>query len=106
VDLLLLLALASLPAGCIVVLVAFVLAVSTAPRRREAILPALAGAVLTTVWIAVTYQGGIRADETGTSGNVFSDAGWLAAGVALSVVSIVLSPRHRRPYAAPTPSNT
>ncbi|WP_432489186.1 hypothetical protein [Kineococcus sp. SYSU DK018] len=105
-NLLLLLALASLPAGCIVVLVAFVFAVSTAPRRLKAILPALAGAVLTTVWIAVTYQGGIRADETGTSESVFSDAGWLAAGVALSVVSLVLNARHRRPHAAPASSST
>ncbi|WP_380159727.1 hypothetical protein [Kineococcus sp. R86509] len=105
-DFLLLLALTSLPAGCIVVLIAFVLAVATAPRRPRAVLSALASAVLTTVWIAVTIQGGIRADETGTSENVFSHVGWLAASLALSVVSLVLNARHRRTHAAPAPSST
>ncbi|WP_337063359.1 hypothetical protein [Kineococcus sp. G2] len=95
-DLLLLLALALLPAGGVIVLVAFVLAVATAPRRRSAVLLALAGGVLTAVWVVLTYRSAIRADEGGTGGTVFSDAGWLAAGVVLSLVSLVLNARHRR----------
>lgn len=95
-NLLLLLALALLPAGGVVVLVAFVLAVATGPRRWAVILLALAGAVLTAVWVVLTYQGAIRADEGGTGGNVFSDAGWLAAGVVLSLVSLILNARLRR----------
>ncbi|MCI2237774.1 hypothetical protein MO973_16300 [Paenibacillus sp. TRM 82003] len=96
-DLLLLLTLASLPAGGVVVLVAFVSAVSTAPRHRTATLLASAGAGLAAVWVVVTYRGGIRADETGTSYNMFSDAGWLLAAAVLSVVSLVLNARrHRR----------
>lgn len=98
-NLLLLLALASLPVGGVVVLVALVLAVAAAPRHGAAILLALSGAVLTVVWIVVTCQGAIRADEGGTGGNVFSDAGWLAAGVVLGVVSLVLDTRHRRRHA-------
>ncbi|MEZ0166434.1 hypothetical protein AB2L27_16855 [Kineococcus sp. LSe6-4] len=93
--LLLLLALGSLPVGAVVVLVAVVLAVARAPRHRTAVLPALAGAGSTVGWVVVTCRSAVRADESGTSGTVFSDAGWLAAGVALGVVSLVLGARHR-----------
>ncbi|MBB2903331.1 hypothetical protein FHR75_004173 [Kineococcus radiotolerans] len=98
-----LLALAALATGGITVLLAVVLALATAPRRPAAVLLALTGAVLTAVWVELSYQGGVHADETGTSGNILDDVAWLIAAVVLSVTSLVLGARHRRHHSPLTP---
>ena len=95
-----LLALAALTTGGTTVLLAVVLALATAPRRPAAVLLALTGTVLAAVWVELSYQGGVHADETGTSGNILDDVAWLIAAVVLSVTSLVLGARHRR-YRSP-----
>ena len=96
VDLLLLAALATLPLGAVVVLVAVLVALTTSPRRLPVLATALASLVLLSAWVVITAEGGVRADETGTSSSIFSDAGWLAAAVALAVCSLVLNVRSLR----------
>ncbi|NAZ73961.1 hypothetical protein GTQ99_00750 [Kineococcus sp. T13] len=80
-------------------LIAVVFALTTPPRRPAAVLLALAGAGLAAVWIVLTHQGGVRADETGTSGTVLEDVVWLVAAAAFSVTSLVLGARHGRHHA-------
>ena len=91
-----LLTLACLMAGGVTVLIAVVFALTTPPRRPATVLLALTGAGLAAVWVVLTYQGGVRADETGTSGTVLEDVVWLVAAVALSITSLVLGAWHRR----------
>lgn len=81
-------------AGGVTVLIAVVFALTTPPRRPATV--ALAGAGLAVVWVVLTYQGGVRADETGTSGTILEDVVWLVAAVAFSITSLVLGAWHRR----------
>lgn len=96
-----LLTLALLSAG-ITVLFVIVLALATPPRRTAATLLALAGGGLTAIWVVLSYRGGVRADETGTSGNILDDVAWLVAAPTLSVTSLVLGARHRQHQSSPS----
>lgn len=95
-----LLTLALLSAAGIIVLIAVVLALATPPRRTTATLLALAGAGFTAVWVVLSYRGGVRADETGTGGNILDDVAWLVAALTLSVTSLSLGARHRRHHSS------
>ena len=97
-----LLTLALLSAAGITVLFAIVAALATPPRRAAATLLALAGGGLTAIWVVLSYRGGVRADETGTSGNILDDVAWLVAALTLSVMSLVLGARHRRHQSSPS----
>ncbi|MCZ2807049.1 hypothetical protein O2W18_18230 [Modestobacter sp. VKM Ac-2983] len=91
-----LLALAPLPIGAVVVVIALAAGIFETPRRRGVLPFALSGAALLVIWMVLGYRSGVRADETGTSGSVFSDAGWLVAAVASSICSLALQLRPRR----------
>jgi hypothetical protein len=83
-----LLLLTAMAVGALIVLAAAILAL-TVPTRRPSQVLALIGTALGLVWIVLTYQGGVLADETGSSGDIRHEAGWLAAAVAVSVASLL-----------------
>ncbi|RBY94590.1 hypothetical protein DQ244_04675 [Blastococcus sp. TBT05-19] len=56
--------------------------------------------LLIAAWLVTGYQGGVRADEQGTGGNIFETSGWLVLAVVAAVLSVVLSRRAR-----PVPSS-
>ncbi|WP_375404938.1 hypothetical protein [uncultured Amnibacterium sp.] len=103
-DVLSLLALAALPLGVLVALAGAVIAVVTGVRPWTIVLSALVGPLLG-AWFVTTYLSGIRADETGTGGSVYSDIAWLVAAVVVGVAAAAVglrTRRHRRtPRAAP-----
>lgn len=96
-DILLWLALAALPLGVAVAIAAVVTAAIAGLRLPGAVLAALVP-VLLGIWVVTTYQSGLRADETGTGGNIFATAGWLGGAVMAALAAAGLSIRRR-----PTP---
>ncbi|WP_432571324.1 hypothetical protein [Kineococcus sp. SYSU DK005] len=89
----LLAALAALPLGGLVVLLALLVTLTASPRRPPVLASALVGLLLLGAWVVITAAGGVRADETGTSSSIFSDVGWLVAAVAAALCSSVLHAR-------------
>ena len=95
-EILLLAALAALPLGGLVVLLALLVALVASPRRPPVLASALVGLLLLGAWVVITAAGGVRADETGTSSSIFSDVGWLVAAVVAAVCSMVIQARSTR----------
>ncbi|MFD1722325.1 hypothetical protein [Amnibacterium endophyticum] len=95
-EILLWLALASLPLGVVLAVAGAVVAVVLKGRIPAVALAALVP-VLLVVWASATYQDGIRADETGTSGNIFVAVGWLVAaagaGAGAACLAVVRAAR-------------
>jgi len=87
-----LLLLTAMAVGALTVLAAAILAL-TVPTRRPSRLFALIGTALGLVWIVLTYQGAVLADETGSSGDIRREAGWLATAVAVSIASLLTRSR-------------
>ena len=86
VEILVWLALASLPLAAIVAVSGAALGVAVRPGTLTLVLAGLVVVLLIT-WVTTTYQAGVRADETGTGGNIFSEAGWLAAALCAGVLA-------------------
>ena len=93
VELTTILLLVGLALGGATVTLAAALALVVRPRRPAAVLLASGSVALVVVWVARTYRGGIRADETGTEGNILDEVLWLVAAVVVGVGSNVLSLR-------------
>lgn len=93
-EILVWLALASLPLAAIVAVSGATLGVAVRPGASTLVLAALV-VVLLIAWVTTTYQAGVRADETGTGANIFSEAGWLAAALCAGALAGVLGLRPR-----------
>lgn len=98
VDVLVIVALLSLPLGAAAVVVAVAL-VAVHPRPWTAVLGAALAVALTAVWLLLSYRDGVRADETGAQGDVFSQVGWLVAAVLCGAAALW---RQRRGPAVPS----
>lgn len=93
-----LLTLICLAAAGLTVFLAVVLALAIPPRRAAVVSFAVTGAALAFVWIVLSYRGGVRADETGTGGNILEDVIWLIAADVAGITSLILGSRYRRQH--------
>lgn len=92
VNALLVAQLAVLPASA---LLALVMPVVVMVRCRRWAVPAVAlwvvAVALLVVWVVASYQDGVRADEDGTTGDIFSSLQWLLDAVLAAAGSIAVS---------------
>jgi len=95
VDILIVVALLTLPLGAAAVLSAVVL-VAAGPCPWTAVVSAALAVVLMVVWVLLSYRDGVRADAPGASGNAFSQVGWLVAAIVSGATALGLQKESSR----------